>query len=50
MINYIYKNKLPLCCPIDENLYSHPKIYFKINKDSKEIICPYCYSHYKLLK
>lgn len=44
---------LPLSCPMPEMLAwnSHPRVFLKIEKEpNHEITCPYCSTHYKLVK
>ncbi len=44
---------LPLSCPMPEMLAwnSHPRVFLKIEKEANhEITCPYCSTHYKLVK
>lgn len=46
-------NDLPLHCPMPDMLSwnSHPRVFLQIEKQAKqEIICPYCSTHYKLIK
>lgn len=36
------------CCG-KEPPYDHPKVYLEIDKEQKEIICPYCSKKFKLI-
>ena len=44
---------LPLHCPMPEMLKwnAHPRVFLEIEKEPQHtIICPYCSTHYKLVK
>ena len=44
---------LPLQCPMPDMLKwnAHPRVFLKIEKEpNQEITCPYCSTHYKLIK
>ncbi len=44
---------LPLQCPMPDMLKwnAHPRVFLKIEKEpNQEITCPYCSTHYKLVK
>ena len=44
---------LPLSCPMPDmqKWNSHPRVFLKIEKEpNQEITCPYCSTHYKLVK
>ena len=36
------------CCG-KELLYDHPKVYLEIDKEKKEVTCPYCSKKFKLV-
>ncbi|MCC8467603.1 MAG: zinc-finger domain-containing protein [Rickettsia endosymbiont of Eriopis connexa] len=36
-------------CQGKEPPYDHPKIYLEIDKEKKEVICPYCSKKFKLV-
>ncbi|ABV85281.1 hypothetical protein RMA_1344 [Rickettsia massiliae MTU5] len=36
-------------CQGKEPLYDHPKVYLEIDKEKKEVICPYCSKKFKLV-
>jgi uncharacterized Zn-finger protein len=47
----IHDKDLPLCCPMPDMLSwnSHPRVFLQIEKEpTKQIICPYCSTMYKL--
>jgi len=47
----VHEKDLPLCCPMPTMLAwnSHPRVFLQIEKEpSKEIICPYCSTLYRL--
>lgn len=49
----ISENDLPLACPRPnvEAWNLHPRVFLKIEKEAnQEITCPYCSTHYKLVK
>lgn len=49
----ISASDLPLQCPMPDMLKwnAHPRVYLKIEKEpNHEITCPYCSTHYKLVK
>jgi uncharacterized Zn-finger protein len=44
---------LPLQCPMPDMLKwnAHPRVFLKTEKEpNQEITCPYCSTHYKLVK
>lgn len=47
----ITENDLPLSCPPREDRLwdAHPRVYLPIEETGKET-CPYCDTHYKLVK
>lgn len=49
----ISSKDLPLSCPMPDmqKWNSHPRVFLKIEKEPNlEITCPYCSTHYKLVK
>lgn len=49
----INASDLPLQCPMPDMLKwnAHPRVFLKIEKEpNQEITCPYCSTHYKLVK
>ncbi|TXJ01189.1 MAG: zinc-finger domain-containing protein [Neisseriales bacterium] len=49
----IRASDLPLQCPMPDmsKWNAHPRVFLKIEKEpNQEITCPYCSTHYKLVK
>ncbi|MBX9598612.1 MAG: zinc-finger domain-containing protein [Burkholderiales bacterium] len=49
----ISASDLPLQCPMPDmsKWNAHPRVFLKIEKEpNQEITCPYCSTHYKLVK
>lgn len=49
----IKETDLPLRCPMQsmKTWNSHPRVFLQIEKEpTHEITCPYCSTHYKLIK